>query len=286
MARSTGQPVWVCRDRLAAARAAVAAGAGVLIADDGLQHLRLRRDVELVVVRLGAWPRQWSLPAGRALAGACRTAGRGDARDLQRRGASLPGRGNPHEARSATEAVRIGDGETGELESFAAGGCMLWPASATRAVFPLPRGERARGHPGIRSAITSPCPTRLLAPTDGCPVLMTSKDAMRCAGRARQRRCLARAGASATRAREAPACWRCWRSASDCRKLEPWIIGCWTYSRARSARGRWCIAARQQELVCRGDRLAWPIRDGVPVMLVAEAREISQEELLDMEQRR
>jgi uncharacterized protein YbaR (Trm112 family) len=42
----------------------------------------------------------------------------------------------------------------------------------------------------------------------------------------------------------------------------------------------------ESELVCRGDRLAWPIRDGVPVMLVAEAREISQQELLAMEQRR
>jgi uncharacterized protein len=42
----------------------------------------------------------------------------------------------------------------------------------------------------------------------------------------------------------------------------------------------------QNELVCRGDRLAWPIRDGVPIMLVAEAREILQQELLAMEQRR
>jgi uncharacterized protein YbaR (Trm112 family) len=42
----------------------------------------------------------------------------------------------------------------------------------------------------------------------------------------------------------------------------------------------------ESELVCRGDRLAWPIRDGVPVMLVAEAREITQQELLAMEQRR
>lgn len=40
------------------------------------------------------------------------------------------------------------------------------------------------------------------------------------------------------------------------------------------------------ELVCRGDRLAWPIRDGVPVLLVSEAREVSQPELLAMEQRR
>jgi uncharacterized protein len=42
----------------------------------------------------------------------------------------------------------------------------------------------------------------------------------------------------------------------------------------------------EAELVCRGDRLAWPIRDGVPVMLVGEAREISQEELLVMGQRK
>lgn len=40
------------------------------------------------------------------------------------------------------------------------------------------------------------------------------------------------------------------------------------------------------ELVCRGDRLAWPIRDGVPIMLVGEAREVSQPELAAMEPRR
>lgn len=41
----------------------------------------------------------------------------------------------------------------------------------------------------------------------------------------------------------------------------------------------------QQELVCRGDRLAWPIRDGVPLLRVSDAREISQPELLEMERR-
>lgn len=40
------------------------------------------------------------------------------------------------------------------------------------------------------------------------------------------------------------------------------------------------------ELVCRGDRLAWPIRDGIPIMLVGEAREVSQPELAAMEPRR
>ncbi len=33
-----------------------------------------------------------------------------------------------------------------------------------------------------------------------------------------------------------------------------------------------------QELICRGDRLAFPIRDDIPVMLVTDARELPPEE--------
>ena len=32
------------------------------------------------------------------------------------------------------------------------------------------------------------------------------------------------------------------------------------------------------ELICRGDRLAYPIRDGIPVMLESEARELPADE--------
>ena len=35
---------------------------------------------------------------------------------------------------------------------------------------------------------------------------------------------------------------------------------------------------KQQELICRFDRLAYPIRDGIPVMLENEARMITLEE--------
>jgi len=35
----------------------------------------------------------------------------------------------------------------------------------------------------------------------------------------------------------------------------------------------------KQELVCRPDRLAFPIRDGIPVMLESEARSLTAEEL-------
>lgn len=34
----------------------------------------------------------------------------------------------------------------------------------------------------------------------------------------------------------------------------------------------------QQELLCKADNLAFPIRDGIPVMLEDEARELSLEE--------
>ena len=34
----------------------------------------------------------------------------------------------------------------------------------------------------------------------------------------------------------------------------------------------------QQELVCKGDRLAYPIRDDIPVMLEDEARTLPAEE--------
>ena len=37
----------------------------------------------------------------------------------------------------------------------------------------------------------------------------------------------------------------------------------------------------EQELVCKADRLAFPIRDGIPVMLEDEARKLPATEELD-----
>ncbi|WP_456379955.1 Trm112 family protein [Thiolapillus sp.] len=34
----------------------------------------------------------------------------------------------------------------------------------------------------------------------------------------------------------------------------------------------------EQELICKADRLAFPIRDGIPVMLEQEARELAADE--------
>lgn len=66
IARRSGVPVWVGRDRHAAAQALLAAQPAIdlLIADDGLQHTRLPRDAELVVFDERGAGNGWLLPAG------------------------------------------------------------------------------------------------------------------------------------------------------------------------------------------------------------------------------
>jgi tetraacyldisaccharide 4'-kinase len=50
IAQTTGAPVYVDARRVRAGRRALADGADVLVCDDGLQHYRLRRDIEIVLV--------------------------------------------------------------------------------------------------------------------------------------------------------------------------------------------------------------------------------------------
>ena len=52
LVQRSGCPVWIGRDRVAAARALIAVnpGCNVIVSDDGLQHYRLQRDFEIVVI--------------------------------------------------------------------------------------------------------------------------------------------------------------------------------------------------------------------------------------------
>jgi tetraacyldisaccharide 4'-kinase len=62
----TGVPVVVARDRVAARQALLSAypEVNVVVADDGLQHYRLTRDLSVIVVDERGWGNGWCLPAG------------------------------------------------------------------------------------------------------------------------------------------------------------------------------------------------------------------------------
>jgi len=65
LARRSGCPVYVDRNRVRAARTAAADGASIVICDDGLQHYRLRRDAEIAVVDgVRGFGNGYLLPAG------------------------------------------------------------------------------------------------------------------------------------------------------------------------------------------------------------------------------
>jgi len=53
IARRTGVPVVVDGDRVAAAKRVVALGCDIVVADDGLQHYHLHRDIEIEIIEAG-----------------------------------------------------------------------------------------------------------------------------------------------------------------------------------------------------------------------------------------
>lgn len=47
-------------------------------------------------------------------------------------------------------------------------------------------------------------------------------------------------------------------------------------------KGKLSYHEQKTELVCRFDRLAFPVKEGIPVMLSSEARQMTSEELEDV----
>jgi tetraacyldisaccharide 4'-kinase len=186
MARVTGCPVWICRDRLAAARAAVAAGADIVVADDGLQHYRLQRDFEVAVI-----------DAERGLGnGRCLPAGplREPAERLREvdfiirngSGDPLAGLGLEH-----TLAMELRGAEAASMDGRTRRALADFRAEPVHAVAGIGHPERffrlleRHGLTVIRHPLPDhgAVPDALLAPADGRAVLMTAKDAARCSGR-------------------------------------------------------------------------------------------------------
>lgn len=194
--RRTGCMTLVASDRVAAARALAEQGAKVILADDGLQHLRMKRDCEIIVV-----DGTRGLGNGRVLpAGPLRESGSracaADALVVNGGVEGEPVRGVPKELAADALRMRLVAAEARQV----AGSAPPQPLEAFRgrpvhAVAGIGNPQRffadLRGR-GLQ-LIEHPFPDHhALSPADldfgdGLAVLMTEKDAVKCGEAARPR---------------------------------------------------------------------------------------------------
>lgn len=187
IARRTGCATMVAADRVKAARTLIARGADVILADDGLQHLSLRRDCAIVVIDGSrGFGNGRLLPAGplREPAAALGRAdlvvvnGEPEHRSL---GAALPA-GTLTMHLAAQPAVRLdGRGRPCELTAFSgrrvhAVAGIGNPQRFFRELSSL--GLEVLAHPFPDH---HPFTAHELAFADELPILMTEKDAVKCA---------------------------------------------------------------------------------------------------------
>jgi len=194
LVRRTGCPTMVAADRVAAARTLIARGAEVILADDGLQHLRLGRDCEIVVIDGSrGFGNGRLLPAGPLREPAARLA-RADLVVVNGEpvhgslGAGVLPAGALRMQLVAQPAVRLdGRGRACELGAFR--------GRRVHAVAGIGNPQRFFGELAGRGIelIEHPFPdhhpftARELAFGDELPVLMTEKDAVKCAAFANAR---------------------------------------------------------------------------------------------------
>jgi tetraacyldisaccharide 4'-kinase len=176
LARRTGARVVVARDRLAAARA-LAPAVDVILADDGLQHYRLARDLEVLVVDgVRRYGNGRLLPAG-------------PLREPERRAAGVDVVvANGGLARDGELAMRLEPQAVVALDTGLRSPLAGWRDREVHAVAGI--GDPARFFATLRDAglrvIEHPLPDHApigaadLRFGDALPVLMTEKDAVKC----------------------------------------------------------------------------------------------------------
>jgi tetraacyldisaccharide 4'-kinase len=258
----------VGRDRVAAAQLLVQAGVDVIVADDGLQHLRLKRDLEIVVIDgkrgfgngrlLPAGPLREPTTRLESVALIIQNGGdklRPDVLRMQVNGDQLHplGRGgNPVSmtswaGRHVHAVAAIGNPERFFVELESAG------LRISRHPFP--------DHQPLTAAD--------LDFNDADPVVMTEKDAVKCVGFATDKCWYLPVSASMS---DVDTLHVIGRIFMDARLLE--ILVC------PLCKGPLQYAKDHKELICRAERLAFPIRDDVPVMLEEEARSLASDDPL------
>jgi tetraacyldisaccharide 4'-kinase len=190
-ARARPHVVVIGADRLAAARKAEREGAEIVVCDDGLQHLRLARDYEIVVVdAVRGFGNGLMLPAGPLREPAGRLE-RVDAVVLARRGPGTDSGVHPRspfvaEARLATgAAVNLLTGERRELASLQ--GRRLHAVAGVGNPQAFFDALGAAGLDVVPHALPDHAPIERAAPPvpADATVLMTEKDAVKCGRYAR-----------------------------------------------------------------------------------------------------
>ena len=180
-------------DRAAAAAIASGRGADVIVCDDGLQHLALARDFEIVVVDADrGFGNGWMLPAGPLREPASRIE-RVDAMVATHRGG--PGAHAPRprgpwtvEARLVPgAAVNIASGERRDLVSFRGGRVHALAAIGNPAQFFEALAARGLEFDAHALPDHSALDPQALPWPAGATVLMTEKDAVKCARYAQPR---------------------------------------------------------------------------------------------------
>ena len=267
-------------------------GAEVVVCDDGLQHLRLARDYEIAVVDAArGFGNRLLLPAGPLREPASRVetvdavvvadAARRLRRQSRVRPHSAVRRGGP--VRHSEQRSMSGPASGGSLPHFAgarvhAVAGIGHPAGFFRRIATKPE-LRSEGHAlaGPRHARPAALPF-----PDGTTVLMTEKDAVKCAAVRTARLVVGRTGdLCIERANGRRTCWHWFSSAPaspvrestlDSKLLD--ILAC------PVCKGPLQWHARRPCLVCRADRLAFPVRDGIPVMLEEEASRLDLDDPL------
>ena len=187
-ARRAPHVVVIGADRAAAAAIAIGRGADVVVSDDGLQHLALARDLEIVVVDADrGFGNGWMLPAGPLREPASRIE-RVDAMVATHRGG--PGAHAPRprgpwtvEARLVPgAAVNIASGERRNLDSFRGGRLHALAAIGNPAQFFAALAARGLEFDAHALPDHSALDPQALPWPAGATVLMTEKDAVKCAG--------------------------------------------------------------------------------------------------------
>lgn len=190
-ARRAPHVVVIGADRAGAAAIAVGRGADVVICDDGLQHLALARDFEIAVVDADrGFGNGWMLPAGPLREPASRIE-RVDAMVVTRRGG--PGGRAPQargpwtvEARLVPgTAVNLASGERRDLAAFRGRPLHALAAIGHPAQFFAALAARGLEFEAHELPDHSALDPQALPFPDDATVLMTEKDAVKCAGYAR-----------------------------------------------------------------------------------------------------